>query len=891
MNEIGVVMLGAAARGTVFAAIGLGLCLLLRKRGRPASGLVALATLVGMVMVSALGASSWPRWWSFNPPRPIAGADVSPIAVPQATVSLASDSLVPAVVATVEPMATGLGSAIRDVGRALIRSPAPADRPGWGWQAWVAVAGIAGVGIGLIRFALGLLAVAMLRRGSRPLDDDSMLDLAALIRAELGVGRAVALRVTPGLATPATVGWLRPAILLPEDWSDWDDRERRVVLSHEIAHIHNNDYFSGLLAQLSLALHYYHPLAHTLVGRLRLEQELAADAWGARLSGGNRSYLTTLARLALRNDPRPVGWPARSFRPGRGTFLRRIEMLRDMNESRAIEPLRRRTRLATLGTLTLAGLAIASFRGPGSSRPAEAAQGLAPAVATQGATLEHGYIPADTAMIAVIRPAELLANPEISRIIGELEPIKRLQACTNLKPSDVEQFTLLGSFTGLRPEELRRPLDSTPGGAIVRMSKPQDWKAILIKNIPELREARFGDFTYYQIQDMCFSSPDGQILIMAKEPILFRMLTAKPGAADRAPWAEAWKAVKKGQVVVAVDATELLIKFHTMSPGRPADPALGLVAPLLERANGYAISIDASKMIVVDGIATCNNDDNARQVADTLKAVVTLGRNMLASFQGEPGQPSGGLTQLVGVGRPFLEKAAIATEGRTVHLTSSTDLQLSQVVQMLKPSVEDARGAARRSQSVNNMKQIALAFHNYASANGKFPTASILGPDGKTMHSWRVALLPYIGQQALYNEYKLNESWDSPSNRKVAEKMPAIYRHPESKWPNAASYFVFTGKDTLFPGQEGFAFNQILDGASNTIMAVEAVRNIPWTMPADIPFDPKVLLTELGGFTPGKFNVMFADGSVKALKTTINPIILRALISPAGGEIISNDSF
>jgi len=132
--------------------------------------------------------------------------------------------------------------------------------------------------------------------------------------------------------------------------------------------------------------------------------------------------------------------------------------------------------------------------------------------------------------------------------------------------------------------------------------------------------------------------------------------------------------------------------------------------------------------------------------------------------------------------------------------------------------------------------------------------------------------------------------------------MPAIYScagpdgGPSSR--TNTSYFVFTGEGTaLAPvraaaggsGSTGATFMDFHDGTSNTIWTIEARRDIPWTKPEDIPFDPNGPLPELGGFTPDGFNAGFVDGSVRYIKKSISPVVLKALITRAGGEVISND--
>ena len=66
--------------------------------------------------------------------------------------------------------------------------------------------------------------------------------------------------------------------------------------------------------------------------------------------------------------------------------------------------------------------------------------------------------------------------------------------------------------------------------------------------------------------------------------------------------------------------------------------------------------------------------------------------------------------------------------------------------------------------------------HNYHDTHGQFPPAVVVGPDSKTPHSWRVELLPFLDQDALFKEYRLNEPWDSEANKKVLAQSPAVFR-------------------------------------------------------------------------------------------------------------------
>ncbi len=200
--------------------------------------------------------------------------------------------------------------------------------------------------------------------------------------------------------------------------------------------------------------------------------------------------------------------------------------------------------------------------------------------------------------------------------------------------------------------------------------------------------------------------------------------------------------------------------------------------------------------------------------------------------------------------------------------------------------------AARRSQCVNNLKQIGLGMHNYHEVHGSLPPAAILDKNGKPLLSWRVAILPYMEGSDLYSKFHLDEPWDSPHNLTLLDKTPSFYACPSDATlkPGMTGYKAIIGPSTAFtPDFKPLRFEDITDGTSNTILIGESRRTVPWTKPEDLPFDMSVPLTGLGSHHAGGFDVLFADGSVRFLKSSLSPQALGALLTRNGNESVPHD--
>jgi len=221
------------------------------------------------------------------------------------------------------------------------------------------------------------------------------------------------------------------------------------------------------------------------------------------------------------------------------------------------------------------------------------------------------------------------------------------------------------------------------------------------------------------------------------------------------------------------------------------------------------------------------------------------------------------------------------------------------LISVLLPAVQAAREAARRTQCVNNLKQIGLALHNYHNESGHFPAPAIADNRGKPLLSWRVAILPYLGQQDLYNKFKLDEPWDSPHNIALVKEIPTAYvcpSRPSAPGEGLTTYRALSGGLSFFDPAGPVSIADISDGTSNTIAVVESRDGVPWTKPDELPFDreqevPPNPLFGAGSSHPGGFNALFGDGSVRFLKSSIPVNVLRALITRAGAEIISGDAY
>ncbi len=238
------------------------------------------------------------------------------------------------------------------------------------------------------------------------------------------------------------------------------------------------------------------------------------------------------------------------------------------------------------------------------------------------------------------------------------------------------------------------------------------------------------------------------------------------------------------------------------------------------------------------------------------------------------------------------EPTPIRRRGMRLTTLMVAVLIIGALVGVLGRAVNQAREAGRASQCFR-IKQIAVAFHNYHDIYGSFPPAYVADSTGRPMHSWRVLILPFMGDSSLHG-YSMAEPWDGPNNRKVLDRRPSVYHCPSRDCrASLTSYAAITGPGTAFPGPKSTRLGEIADGMDRTVLVAEVANvDIPWTEPRDLDVrtmswvinDPSK--PAISSFHVRAPTLLFADGSVRGFRTFPSPKTLKAMTTISGGEAV-----
>ena len=285
---------------------------------------------------------------------------------------------------------------------------------------------------------------------------------------------------------------------------------------------------------------------------------------------------------------------------------------------------------------------------------------------------------------------------------------------------------------------------------------------------------------------------------------------------------------------------------------------LGLNGKLKGLGLGMGMLENGSMSLKLQGLSSDETGSKSGKMA--LEEALKMGQQLLAplkqnTFIAEQIKPfEAGLndSQITQAGPEFGFQAAFPV---------STD-QGGLLAGLLAPAIQQARDAARRTQCANNLKQIGIGMFSHRTARQSFPDAAIKSKDGKPLLSWRVAILPYIEQKPLYDKFKLDEPWDSPTNKALIELIPPLYVCPGGELQKGMTTYrlISSGKSAYKDGKRvSDAALSAMGGSAAVPLVVDAgdQHAVAWTAP-----DVFAASAEIGSHHLGGINMLFADGHV-----------------------------
>lgn len=776
-----------------------------------------------------------------------------------------------------------------NTGEAASAAPAGAWTGAWAsWPLWLGAWIIGWCALGFLRMFGGLWQIRNLRRQAQVCTDERLLGVGKACQTALGIATPIEWLQDSAIGSPAVVGVRQPAIILPAECVCWSDQQLLCAIAHELAHVKRRDVMTTLAAQLALVVNYFHPIGHLLANRLRLDQELSADCLAAPIAGGQRLYLETLAALALDRVHVNVGRTALPFLPTRRTFVRRLEMLRHLRltSSRAA---RWQSILLPASLVALAVLAIflrPAFAQPpsqqtdsGSSSAQSAVDGAAAdaRAATQAGQPAASPVPelltylpdAATAGVLVVEVEKLLQAPHVAALLAEWPPEQRTLSRSGFKLNvdDIESVMLIASSFGPR-------LDPA---AVVRLKTAA--------KMPQPTSSANSPAPGYGFPSSEVAPLDQRTFLWgANSKELKPVLMLAAASNDRG---DLRSLIRRESESVFKGALRVSLLRSAIEPDK-----FGFLGPLVRDVPTLSFGGTIGQQF---SLRATLDTANPKAVKETLEALRTLAKNALESLPETLSAAQNKtspkelmlLVAMQSVASTGLENLTITAQPAAVQVTTAVDQPSALLAGWFRTAVSDARAASDRARELASLRQIVLALHNYHHAHGQFPPAIVT--ENGVERSWRVEILPYLGQQDLYDKYRKDEPWDGPNNRRLAQVQVPAYA-PQVTSTDASADRSLTsirgiGGERGILGKQARGLREIFDGTSNTLIVVEVNDMVPWTKPEEYAPTAEQLLAA-GSRRDGLLGA-FADGACKWISKSIDPRALQAMMTMNGGEPVT----
>lgn len=525
---------------------------------------------------------------------------------------------------------------------------------------------------------------------------------------------------------------------------------------------------------------------------------------------------------------------------------------------------------------------------------------------TAASPVDLKWMPASTEGLLHIKMPELMKGP-IGALIQspQLAPqLEQVKAMAGFGPENIDSITVgISRISEMSQQQKEPDPESLSVIAVIRANQSVD-PSKLTAISPQANQVTEGSLTYYLIPEdppVAIWMPDDRTAVVGAESIVKQVAKGDSSTSNLDPGLLNGQSSIEIAFSPAIPDAIFRHRNFRIPDGGPAPvppPIRTLVASMKENTVGMSIGITLTEDLGISTTFRSRDAAGAAKFQRTFQSVFNELKDMpdaSAGGQGIPPQMQMMMAPFKQISDDMNDSFSVTTAGT---LTSSTmeakrgGKTISGFVPLaamtMLPAIQAGRTAARATQGRNNMKQIALAMFNFHDVYGRFPNAIGKGPNGEEWLSWRVHLLPFLGHVELYEQFALEEPWDSPTNLPLVSKMPNVYRSPQVSVSGGKTvYQVPVGPGAIFEGSVGRSMRDITDGTSNTILLVEVEmpRAVEWTRPMDYSFTVSDPLEGLLAAREAGYQVAYADGSTQTIAPSTSPESANAMFTRAGGEL------
>lgn len=555
-----------------------------------------------------------------------------------------------------------------------------------------------------------------------------------------------------------------------------------------------------------------------------------------------------------------------------------------------------RLRLLSAGSFSIAILATTFFCSP----PAHA-QTAVVKNANTAKTWSNRFIPDDAFAVILASPRELVQNEVFQSFPVELFRVQ-MKDSFGIDPNDIE---LAKVVLGLQD-------DGQPAfGIALEMTRSVELETLLELLQAELEPTEVGELAAYPIS----GGPPGTVLHMIDDKtVLFALPTylealvaagsdsRKEEDAGKLPSLVAKAPIAPGiSVMLAVDSIRGVFSEVAAQQARMMPPELLPLAELPElidtmHVNAIFDNHSGKLTLTMTGI----DEDASEQIDDIVTDGLTDIREIMVNMIGQSMPVRGASEEMQAAADAYAKRLstlifdAISAKrsGMDVTLVAETEFGIAGgtvLASFLSPMQQIVRSLMRQMDSLNNLRVVMLAMHNYHAAYNRLPAPAITSADGKPLLSWRVAILPFLNEQALYEQFRLDEPWDSEHNLPLSKRLPKAYATAGQRLaPGLTVVHATVGEEIGLRPKDKTAFRDFLDGLSNTILIIESNADsaVPWSKPADVEIDMEDPLAKFIGSPRKSFGVGLGDGAVRRVADSLDVELFKALLTRAGAERI-----